>query len=275
MLVTPEVFAGSDDLGDAVAALIVSRLRAHAPGRPFLLGCPGGRSARSTFGQLARRVAAERLDLSNLVIVMMDEYLAQDETGKLVPVGDDQPHSCRRFGVREIVGPLNAALQQSGGSSGQGVPLEHLWLPDPDHPADYDRRLAEAGGVDLFLLACGAGDGHIAFNTPGASADSLTRVVNLPESTRRDNLVSFPEFGGDLAAVPRHGVTVGVATIREQSAEVAMIVHGPDKQQACRRLVEAENYQPDWPATVLSDCRSPHLFVDRAAFASQPVTTVR
>ena len=84
-------------------------------------------------------------------------------------------------------------------------------------------------------------------------------------STRRDNLVTFPSFGGDLDAVPSHGVSVGIATIRELSAEVVMIVHGADKAVAARRLAEAEHYQPDWPATVLADCRSPQLFVDRAA----------
>jgi len=270
-----QVFAGSDDLGDAAAALVLSRLAVHSQSRPFLLGCPGGRSASSTYQHLALRAATERVDLSHLVIVMMDEYVVADRTQKLVPVGVAEAHSCRRFGREQIIGQLNAALRASGAPASRLLPLDNLWLPDPDDPGGYDQRLTDAGGVDLFLLASGAGDGHVAFNPPGASADSFSRVVALPESTRRDNLVTFPSFGADLDRVPGHGVTVGIATIREQSREVVMIVHGPDKQLAARRLIEAEHYEPDWPATVLADCRSPHLFVDRAAYPSPTLAPAR
>lgn len=271
MFVPPEVFAGPDELGDAAAALVLARISAHRPGRAFLLGCPSGRSARSTYRHLARRAAAERRNLSGLVVVMMDEYLVADRTGRLVAVATDQEHSCRRFGTEEIVGQVNRSLRAAHAPDDHLVPGKNLWLPDPDNPGAYDERLADAGGVDIFLLASGAGDGHVAFNAPGTRADSRTRVVGLPESTRRDNLATFPSFGGDLEAVPGHGVTVGIATIREHSAEVVMVVHGEDKQRASRRLVAAEHYQPEWPATVLADCRSPHLFVDRAAYPSGAV----
>lgn len=268
MLVSPRLFARPDDIGVATAALILDRIASRPAGRPFLLGCPGGRSARATYRQLARRAATERLDLSNLVVVMMDEYLVADHTGRLVHVGAAEPHSCRRFGAEEILGEVNRALVEAVASPRHLPPTENLWVPDPGDPEAYEDLIASAGGVDLFLLATGASDGHVAFNAPGADPDSRTRVVSLPDSTRRDNLATFPSFGGDLDAVPRHGVTVGIATMREQSAEVVMVVHGADKQLAVRRLVEAEHYEPDWPATVLADCRSPHLFVDRTAYPS-------
>jgi len=174
-------------------------------------------------------------------------------------------HSCYRFGAEEIVGELNRALRAAGAPDRFLVPPGSLWLPDPRRPEAYDRRLADAGGVDLFLLASGAGDGHVAFNPPGADPASRTRVVPLPDSTRRDNLVTFPSFGGDLASVPSHGVTVGIATIRELSAEVVMVAHGTDKQEAMSRLAAADRYDAAWPATVVADCRQPHLVVDQAA----------
>jgi glucosamine-6-phosphate deaminase len=93
-------------------------------------------------------------------------------------------------------------------------------------------------------------------------------VVPLPDSTRRDNLATFPSFGGELASVPSHGVTVGIATIRELSAEVAMVAHGADKRRAVSRLVAADHYDSAWPASVVADCRRPHLVVDRAAAGS-------
>lgn len=265
VLVPPQRFADANALGSAAADLIVDRLSSRNGKQPFLLGCPGGRSPESTYTALARQAAARRLDLRQLVIVMMDEYVERSPDGRLRSVSAAEPHSCRRFGHDRILGQLNAALARAGVAS-YAVPSENLWVPDPERPEQYEDRLSQAGGVDLFLLASGASDGHVAFNSPGAPADSRTRVVPLPDSTRRDNLATFPSFGGRLAGVPRYGVTVGIATIREQSAEVILLAHGADKQQTVRRLTAAATYQPDWPATVLADCRSPSLLVDAAAW---------
>ncbi len=258
---------GPDEIGAEVAALIVDRYRRHTPGRPFLLGCPGGRSLASTYAHLARLTAAAELDLSDLVVVMMDEYVEATEDG-FRPVAPTLSHSCRRFGREVIVAPLDAARPAD-----RQLGADRLWLPDPGDPSAYEDRIADAGGVDLFLLASGAGDGHVAFNPPGTDPAARTRVVPLPESTRRDNLATFPTFGGRLDAVPRYGVTVGVATIREQSAEVVMVVHGADKRRAAERLTSAEAYDPDWPATVWAACRNPHLYLDRAA-AARPAPAV-
>lgn len=265
MLVTPEVFDDPDGLGVAAATLIADRLAAAAPGRSFLLGCPGGRSPLPVYRHLAQEASRRRLDLSRLVVVMMDEYVEQADgpgarSRRFAPVAPTALHSCRRFGAVEIVGRLNAGLPPA-----HHLPTTSLWLPDPARPEAYEDRLAAAGGVDVFLLASGASDGHIAFNPPGSAGDSTTRVVQLPDSTRRDNLATFSSFERRLDRVPRFGVTVGIATIREQSREVVMIVHGRDKRLAARRLTTAEGYQADWPATVFADCRSPHLFVDREA----------
>jgi glucosamine-6-phosphate deaminase len=264
VLVRPQVQADAEAVGDAVADLVLDRIRTTPSTRPFLLGCPGGRSLQTTYRRLAGAAAAELLDLSRLVIVMMDEYVLPLRGG-FEPVHPTELHSCRRFGAEEIVGELNRALTAAGAPQHFLVPAASLWLPDPRQPHAYDRRLADAGGVDLFLLASGAGDGHVAFNPPGTDPASRTRVVSLPDSTRRDNLATFPSFGGELAAVPSHGVTVGIATIRELSAEVVMVAHGVDKQEAVRRLAAADRYDAAWPASVVADCRRPHLVVDRAA----------
>lgn len=262
MPVTPRVLDGPEEIGAEIAALIVDRYRHRVRGRAFLLGCPGGRSLSTAYGQLARLATAEELDLSDLVIVMMDEYVDLTDEG-FRAVDPLLPHSCHRFGRVEIVDRLNADRPEP-----LRVPTDRLWLPDPSDPDAYEERIAAAGGVDLFLLASGAGDGHVAFNPPGTEAAARTRVVALPDSTRRDNLATFPSFGGDLDAVPRYGVTVGVATIRECSAEVAMVVHGADKALAAERLSTTTGYEADWPATVWVECRNPHLYLDRAAVSS-------
>jgi len=259
MRVSPTVFEDAEALGDAAAAHIVDRIT-DAGARPFLLGCPGGRSAASTYRALAGRAGRLRLDLSRLVIVMMDDYLVPSANGGLAREAVTADHSCERFAREEIVGRVNAGLPEE-----LRIPDRNVWMPDVADPEQYDGRIASAGGVDLFLLASGASDGHVAFNPPGSDPASRTRIVELPDSTRRDNLATFPTFGGDLGNVPRHGLTVGIGTIRAVSKSVLMLVHGADKGLAAARLGRADGYDPSWPATVFADCREPRLFIDRAA----------
>jgi glucosamine-6-phosphate deaminase len=259
--VTPLVLATPQEIGSYVAAMIRAGIHeATADGRPYVLGCPSGRSPSPVYHALAREVAAHELDLRALTIVMMDEYVEQDpDSGELRRVDSGLSHSCVGFGLRNIVGPLDAAA-----GAGRGVAADGLWSPDPADPAAYDEKIRRAGGVDLFLLASGASDGHVAFNPPGSSYDSRTRIVELADSTRRDNLSTFPTFGA-LEDVPRVGVTVGIETIRESSRRVVMIAHGADKAEAVRKMARAQRYEASWPATILAECREPSFVVDRQA----------
>ncbi|MEU4242547.1 6-phosphogluconolactonase [Actinoplanes sp. NPDC026619] len=235
----------ADAVGAEVAATILDRLAA-ADGRPFLLGCPSGRTPMPVYRALARH-AARGVDLSRLVIVMMDDYVEADGLRRVDP---GLSYSCLGFAQREIVAPL-------------GQPLE-IWAPDPAEPSRYDEAIEAAGGIDLFLLATGAGDGHIAFNQPGTPRDARTHVTPLGEATRRDNMGTFPEFT-DLEMVPTRGVTVGIDTIAASSREVIMIVSGSHKHDALMRIKAADVYEPDWPATIVVECKNPTLIVDRFA----------
>jgi glucosamine-6-phosphate deaminase len=259
--VPPTVVADPASLGEALAVRIADGLEAATnAGRRYVLGCPGGRTPMTTYTALARLVRQRRLDVSGLVIAMMDDYVERTTSPSgFVHVPDDLPHSCRRFGREVIVEPLSAAA-----GPGRGVPADQLWIPDPSEPEAYDRKLAAAGGIDLFLLATGATDGHVAFNPPGTPADSVSRVVTLAVSTRRDNLVTFPHLRS-LDRVPEHGVTVGIDTIRRHSKSAVMLIHGGDKSEAAARIAAADHYDPDWPATVITECRNAGMYVDKAA----------
>lgn len=257
MRVRPHVFADPEQLGRAAAEHVADRI-ARSPGR-FLLGCPGGRSPQSTYRALATLAAERELDFSRVVIVMMDDYLRDTPEG-LRREDPQALHSCERFAREEIVRPINEALPQT-----RRITDDAVWLPDPADPAAYDSKIAAAGGIDLFLLASGASDGHIAFNPPGSARESRSRVVDLLKSTRRDNLATFPSFGGELRNVPRQGVTVGIDTIAAHSKSVLLLLHGEDKGLAAKRLLSAEHYEPDWPATILTECADPSFFLDQAA----------
>ena len=183
-------------------------------------------------------LARLKVDLRHVTLVMMDEYFVASPA--------NYPWSCQTF-VR----------QQMNFGAGE------IWFPDPGDPPAYDRRIADAGGIDLFLLASGATDGHVAFNSTGSPRESRTRIVPLSEETRRDNLQTSPSFGS-LENVPRHGVTVGIATIAE-AREAIMALTGSSKRLTLQRILAASTYDPAWPATVIHECAGREIVADAAA----------
>ncbi len=259
MSATPlRVFPSPEALGEALAERLLERIeRARVAGSPFLLGCPTGRTPRPIYAAMARRLAESRQDISHLVLVMMDEYLVPSGGG-LAWASDGEEWSCHRFARVEIVERWNAALPPA-----HRLRAESIWFPDPREPSEYDARIAEAGGIDFFLLASGASDGHVAFNPPGSPRDSRTRIVALSEETRRDNLQTFPSFGS-LAAVPGHGVSVGIATIAAAKA-AAMVVWGAGKRTTLARIAAAARHEPAWPATVIHECAGGEILADAEA----------
>ena len=199
--------------------------------------------------------------MSHVVLVMMDEYLVPGDGGfRYAPA--DEPWSCHHFARAEIAERLNAGLP-----SERRLSDEAIWFPDPRDPAAYDARIADAGGIDFFVLASGASDGHVAFNPPGSPRESRTRIIPLSEETRRDNLQTFPAFG-TLSAVPHHGVSVGIDTIARAKA-AAMVVWGAGKRLTLARMLRAEGYEPEWPATVIHECAGREILSDAAAAADE------
>lgn len=227
------VFPNPDALGASLADRVLERY--DASDGAFLLGCPGGRSLRTTYRALADRGRT----LDRLVVVMMDEYVGAPR---------DAHYSCTRFAHEEIGEPLGA---------------REVWLPDVDDPAAYDARIDAAGGIDLFLLASGASDGHVAFLPPGSPRDGRTSVVPIATSTRRDNLVTFPDFES-LGEVPLHGVSVGLGTIGRARA-LRLVLHGADKRAAAERLLALDRFDPAWPASVVHDHPDAEIWLDEEA----------
>lgn len=260
VLPTPEA------IGEHVSEVLLTRIAsARAADRRILLGCPTGRTPKPIFAALARRIAESLTDLSHLVLVMMDEYLVSNR-GALEYAPSTSPWSCHYFARVEIAGLLNASLPPA-----RRLPESSIWFPDPSDPAAYEQRIDDAGGIDFFILASGASDGHVAFNAPGSELESRTRIIPLSEQTRRDNLETFPSFG-TLASVPRHGVSVGVATIT-QSREAAMIVWGTSKALTLSRMLAANRYDPAWPATLVHECRTAEILCDAAVHQAATQTS--
>ena len=222
------------------------------------LGCPGGRSLRTTYAALARLAAVRNADLSCLHIVMMDEYIeAKGERWTLCPA--DAHYSCRRFGDIEIRQVFNAGIDTAS-----HVPAANVHVPDPNAPEEYEALIERLGGIDVFLLASGQTDGHVAFNGQGCTLHERTRVIELTDATRRDNLGTFPGFRS-LSEVPRYGVSVGPGSIARHSRAALLMLLGAGKATALRRVTSTPAYDPDWPASVVLECADAQIVTDDAA----------
>jgi len=253
------VFTDAEAVGEFTARETLSRLeRARQQRGVMTLGCPGGRSLRTTYRALARLATARNVDLRSLHIVMMDEYVeARGE--RWASCSPDAHYSCFRFGDTEIRQLFNAQLPEA-----MRVPASNLHVPDPNAALGYESLIGRLGGIDVFLLASGASDGHVAFNPQGCALGERTRIVELAEATRRDNLGTFPQFR-DLSQVPRFGVSVGPGTIAAHSHAAILVLLGDGKAEAMRRVTATTHYDPDWPASVVLECADAQIVADQGA----------
>ena len=143
------------------------------------------------------------------------------------------------------------------------IPEENVHLPlgngDLEQNCrDYEKAM-EDYVVDIQLLGIGS-NGHIGFNEPGTSFDSLTHVVELKESTRKDNARFFDPLGEE---VPTHACTMGIATIMK-SRKVLVVANGANKADAVYNMVKGEVTE-ECPASVLQRHNDVVVIVDKAA----------
>ena len=218
-----------------LAAEAVGRWVSRRP--DAVLGLATGSSPLGVYDELARRVAAGSLSLSRVRAFLLDEYVG-------LARGHEQ--SYRSVIERELVARVDLDPARVHGLDGTAEDLVA-------ECARYEEAIAGGGGVDLQLLGIGR-DGHVAFNEPGSSLGSRTRLKTLTQQTRRDN-ARF--FGGDVDVVPRHCLTQGVATIL-QARHLILLASGAGKAEAVRQLVEGP-ISASWPATALQ--LHPHVTV--------------
>ena len=122
----------------------------------------------------------------------------------------------------------------------------------------YEAEIVKAGGIDLQILGIGA-NGHIAFNEPGSSLGSRTRIKTLTGTTREANA----RFFDDPGLVPKYAITMGVGTIMDAKA-LLLLASGESKADAIKATCEGP-ITAMWPATIVQMHRQATVIVDKAA----------
>ncbi len=202
-----------------------------------VIGLATGSSPLAIYDRLATRCADGTVSFARAAGFTLDEYVG-------LPM--DHPQCYRNVIDAEFVSKVDFAPGAVQGPDGSADDI-------PAACAAYEAAIAAAGGVDLQILGIGT-DGHIGFNEPGSSLASRTRIKTLTQQTRIDN-ARF--FDGDLAAVPTHCVTQGLATIMA-ARHVVLVATGAGKAEAVHHLVEGA-VSALWPATILQ--HHPHVTV--------------
>uniref|UniRef100_A0A7I4YF67 Glucosamine-6-phosphate isomerase n=1 Tax=Haemonchus contortus TaxID=6289 RepID=A0A7I4YF67_HAECO len=134
---------------------------------------------------------------------------------------------------------------------------------------EYEEKIASVGGIDLFIGGIGP-DGHIAFNEPGSSLASRTRLKTLNADTIKAN---SRFFGGDMSMVPTQALTVGVKTVMD-AREVMVLVTGSHKALALHHAIEG-GISHMWTVSAIQMHPKAMFIVDEDATLELKVKTVK
>ncbi|MBO5137544.1 MAG: glucosamine-6-phosphate deaminase [Spirochaetaceae bacterium] len=238
-----------------VANHIAARINAAAPTaeKPFVLGLPTGSTPLGTYRRLIELNKAGKVSFKNVITFNMDEYVGLDAK---------HPQSYHYFMWSNFFDYIDIKKENVHILDGMAKDLEA-------ECAAYEKAIEAAGGIDLFLGGVGV-DGHIAFNEPGSSLVSRTRIKTLTSDTIQ---VNSRFFDGDISKVPTTALTVGVGTITD-AKEVVIIATGHNKAVAVRHGVE-ESISQMWTISRLQMHRHAVIVCDEDATDELKVGTVK
>ena len=244
-----------DSVSAWAARYIADKINAFAPtaGKPFVLGLPTGSSPLGTYKALISLVRQGQLSFKHVVTFNMDEY---------VGLAGDHPQSYRHFMQENFFKHVDILPQNTHIPNGMATDLQA-------ECEAYEQAIQQAGGIRLFLGGVGT-DGHIAFNEPGSSLVSRTRIKTLTTDTV---LANARFFDNNVALVPKTALTVGVGTIMDAD-EVLILVSGSSKAEALHQAVEGA-VSHMWTITALQMHRKALLVCDRPATAGLKKEMIR
>lgn len=208
-----------ENLSQWAANYVAAKIRKANPSKekPFILGLPTGSSPLGMYKKLVELHKKGIVSFKHVITFNMDEY---------VNLPKEHPESYYSFMWDNFFHHIDIPVENVNILNGNAKDL------DAECEA-YEAKIKASGGVDLFLGGIGP-DGHIAFNEPGSSLASRTRVKTLAMDTV---IANSRFFDNDINKVPRLALTVGVATVMD-AKEVLIMVSGHSKARALHYAIE-------------------------------------
>ena len=236
------------------ANYVAEKINNHAEGdKPFVLGLPTGSTPLGMYRALIEKNYKGEVSFKNVVTFNMDEYVGLPQS---------HPESYHSFMWNNFFSHIDIPNENVYILNGNAESLEK-------ECSLYEEAIQKAGGIDLFIGGMGV-DGHIAFNEPGSSLSSRTRVKTLTEDTRK---VNSRFFDNDMNQVPRTALTVGVATVTD-AKEVIILANGINKALALHHAVE-EGVNHLWTTSALQMHPKAIFVCDEACTMELKVSTYR
>jgi len=242
-------------VGDWAAKYVVKRINEFKPNQDkyFVLGLPTGSTPLKMYAKLVEYYKAGKVSFKYVKTFNMDEY---------VGLPRDHPESYHHFMFHNLfkhidIDPANVHILDGNA---------------PDLVAEcnaFEQKISDAGGIEMFIGGIGP-DGHIAFNEPGSSLVSRTRVKTLNQETIQAN-ARF--FGGDLKQVPKQALTVGVGTVMD-AREVMVLITGAHKAYALHMAIE-EGVNHMWTVSAFQQHPRTMMICDENATLELKVKTVK
>ena len=221
--------------------------------KPFILGLCTGSTPLGMYAELIKMYKAGKISFENVVTFNMDEYIG---------LGPKDEQSYHHFMYENFFNHIN-------------IPKANINLLNgltKDYAKEckrYEDMITSYGKINLFIGGVGS-DGHIAFNEPGSSLTSRTRVKTLTSETIDANSRFFE---GDTSKVPTTVLTVGIGTIMD-AEEVMILACGDKKARALHHAVEGSiNHM--WPISVLQMHQHGIIVCDEPATNELKADTVR
>lgn len=228
-----------DEISKEAAKIVAARLR-RKPN--LVLGLATGSTPVGLYKELIRMHKEEGLDFSKVVTFNLDEYIG-------LPPHHDQ--SYRYFMDVNLFNHINIDSRYIHVPNGMADDIEA-------HCEWYEEQIKKFGGIDLQILGIGA-NGHIAFNEPGSSLGSRTRIKTLTQQTIKDNA----RFFKSIEEVPKYAITMGIGTIME-AKEIILLASGKNKADAIKAAVEGP-IMAMCPASIIQMHRKAIVIVDKEA----------
>lgn len=208
-----------DKMSKWAANYVVAKINSAAPTaeKPFVLGLPTGSSPLGMYRELVSLNQQGKVSFQNVITFNMDEY---------VNLPKEHPESYYSFMWNNFFSHIDIKAENVHILNGNALDLAA-------ECAQYEEAILKAGGIDLFLGGIGP-DGHIAFNEPGSSLSSRTRIKTLTTDTI---IANSRFFDNDINKVPKTALTVGVGTVMD-AKEVLILVNGHNKARALAAAIE-------------------------------------
>ena len=211
-----------------------------------VLGLATGSTPKTLYTELVRMHEQEGLSFKNVISFNLDEYY---------PIDHDALQSYNCYMQRQLFDHIDIDPNNIQIPNGE-LPKEAVKA----HCAEYEKKIEEAGGIDLQVLGIG-NNGHIGFNEPGSSIYSKTRLITLENSTRLANSYEF----ANISEVPRMAITMGIGTIMK-AKQIILLAWGPAKAPVVQKSVEGPVTE-QVPASLLQQHPDCIFIVDEAAAA--------